>query len=123
MAGFGSISLYELNDTKANIYVASKSDTFGFFDIVNVKNDNYIKLKRNGNIVGEFIEIDKSDLRTIIKKLGVNITKEYYASGRKIVEGVSKLLPYSNENQNFNIQICINSEYVKVGTPALLDSF
>jgi hypothetical protein len=55
--------------------------------------------------------------------LRLNILKKYKIEDRLIVEGISKLLPYKNINQNFNVQISIFNNVAKIGSPALLDSF
>lgn len=123
IVGFGSISLTDTKDGNANLYVVGSNESFGYFDILEVDGHSYKQIKKDNHVIGEYLEINKDKLNQLMYKLGVNIVNEYNIAGRKIVEGVSKALPYTNRNQNFNIQISICNDYVKVGTPALLDSF
>ena len=123
MLGIGANSLRDFDVNNSKIYIPSNNECFGYFDIVDYSHKNLKKVDENKKIIGECLVIPITKLNNFVSLFGVNILKKYYVNDLQIVEAVSKKLPYRNQNQNFNLQFSISGDVVKIGSPALLDSF
>lgn len=122
MFNFGSTSLIDTSQN-SGMYISAKNDNFGYFDVIDGQTITHQIFKNGDKIIGEYMECEPFALENYMRQLGVFVTKSYYVSGRRIIEGISKMLPYKNKNQNFNIQISVSEVVAKIGSPALLDSF
>jgi len=93
-------------------------------NLIGFNNFNHQIIEDEDNIViGEVVELDsnKISLQIILDKLGLLVTQKHKLNSCVIICGVSKLLPYKNQNENFNVQIKATDKTIIVASPKFMN--
>ena len=86
---------------------------------------NYKQYKSEDKVVGESVQIKGNNLKLnkLCDELGVVVLKKYFVNDKLIIEGVSSMFKYRNENSQANIQICLENDIITVGLPIIYGSY
>lgn len=86
---------------------------------------NYKEYIKNNQVVGECVQL-KANLNLLNKicdKIGLMITDKYCVGDIEVIEGVSNMLPYKTNANDFNVQIALNDETLIIGSPIIYGSY
>jgi len=94
-------------------------------EIFNITPEIFYSYNLGGEVLGEFFETDAQNfnLTAFAYRLGLVVEKTTQVGSIYNIYARSSMLPYRISGQNFNIQIAIDGERVKVASPIILGSF
>lgn len=77
----------------------------------------------NNVIIGEMVELNigRFGLNKIIDKLGLLVTKKLDLNSCIIISGITKLLPYKNNNDNYNVQLKVYNDSMLIASPKFMN--
>lgn len=77
----------------------------------------------NNGIIGEMVTIDKGKdfLNVIIDKLGLIILQKMDLNSCIVVLGKSKLIPYKNISEDYNVQMKVYSNSIVIASPNFIN--
>ncbi len=115
---------FKLSDFYNISSVSTKTIDLGFVKEVYF-GTNYKQYKSEDKVVGESVQIKGNNLKLnkLCDELGVVVLKKYFVNDKLIIEGVSSMFKYRNENSQANIQICLENDIITVGLPIIYGSY